>query len=215
MLLRRYVDNPVLFPDPRRWLEADAVFNPAATFFSSKVVMLYRALSKPIPRSPYESIRISTIFYAESEDGYRFRARRMFLGPEYPWESYSTEDPRVTSLNGTYYITYTAVSSMPPRPDTVHLALAVTKDFTRVVKVGVVCPYNSKAGFIFPKKYEGRYLLAVTINPDVPPSRAVLVEFDRLEHLTDSEYWSSALAEAKPLLQGTADKPFVELGTPQ
>jgi len=211
---RRYLNNPVLIPNARHWLEAEAVFNPAVTYYSNKVVMLYRAISKPIPRSPHESIKLSTIFYAESKDGFEFHSRRMLFGPEYPWESYATEDPRITFVNGVYYITYTAVSSMPPRPDTVHLALAVSEDFSKVAKVGPICPYNSKAGFIFPRKYDGMYLLALTINPDLPPSRAVLVKFSKLEDLLDPEFWSSAIVEAKILLQGTAEKPFVELGSP-
>lgn len=214
MLLRRYLGNPVLIPNPRCWLEAEAVFNPSVTLFSNKIVMLYRAVSKPIPRSPYESIRISTIFYAESEDGYEFHSRRMFFGPEYPWESYAVEDPRITLVDGAYFITYTAVSSIPPRPDTVRLALALTEDFSRVVKVGLVCPYNSKAGFVFPRKYDGMYLLALTINSDLPPSRVVLVKFSKLEDLLDSEFWASAIAEARTLLRGTNERPFVELGTP-
>lgn len=214
MLLRRCFGNPLLLPNPRSWLEAEAVFNPTVARFSGRIVMLYRAVSKPVPRSPYESIRLSTIFYSESEDGVGFRSRRMLIGPEYPWESYAAEDPRVTALNGTYFITYTAVSSIPPRPDTVRLALALTEDFSRVTKVGVVCPYNSKAGFVFPRRYDGAHLLAVTVNPDLPPSRVVLVRFNKLGDLRDPEFWSSAIVEAKTLFQGTSERPFVELGTP-
>lgn len=214
MLLRRYLGNPVLAPNLRCWLEAEAVFNPSVTTFYGRFAMLYRAMSCPIPRSPYESIKISTIFYAESDNIYEFRARRMLFGPEYPWESYATEDPRITYMNGVYFITYTAVSSIPPRPETVRLALALTEDFSRVRKVGPICPYNSKAGFIFPKKFDGKYLLALTINPDLPPSKAVLVEFDRVESLLDSEFWESAMAGSRVLLHGTTDRPFVELGTP-
>ncbi len=176
--------------------------------------MLYRALSKEIPRSPYESIRISTIFYAESHDGYNFGYRRMFLGPELPWESYSVEDPRVTAVESVYYITYTAVASISPRPETVRLALAVTEDFRRVSKVGVICPYNSKAGFVFPRKYDGKYVLALTLNPDLPPSRVVLVYFSKVSDLLDREFWKVALSEARVVLQGTSEKPFVEIGTP-
>jgi len=213
-LLRRFIGNPLLYPNPRNWLEASAVFNPSVTVFDGRVVMLYRALSKDIPRSPYESIRISTIFYAESHDGYSFEGRRMLLGPELPWESHSVEDPRITEVNGVYYITYTAVASIPPRPDTVHLALAVTEDFRRVSKVGLICPYNSKAGFVFPRKYDGRYVLALTLNPDLPPSRVVLVHFDKLSDLLDREFWEVALGEARVVLQGTPARPFVEVGTP-
>jgi predicted GH43/DUF377 family glycosyl hydrolase len=204
----------VLYPNPRNWLEASAVFNPSVATYGGRVVMLYRALSKEIPRSPYESIRISTIFYAESYDGYSFERRRMFLGPEFPWESYSVEDPRVTEVGGVYYITYTAVASTPPRPDTVRLALATTEDFRRVSKVGLICPYNSKAGFVFPRRYDGRYVLALTLNPDLPPSRVVLVYFDKLTDLLDRGFWEVALSEARVVLQGTAEKPFVEIGTP-
>jgi predicted GH43/DUF377 family glycosyl hydrolase len=204
----------VLYPNPRNWLEASAVFNPSVATYGGRVVMLYRALSKEVPRSPYESIRISTIFYAESYDGYSFERRRMFLGPEFPWESHSVEDPRITEVGGVYYVTYTAVASTPPRPDTVRLALATTEDFRRVSKVGLICPYNSKAGFVFPRRYDGRYVLALTLNPDLPPSRVVLVYFDKLTDLLDRGFWEAALSEARVVLQGTAEKPFVEVGTP-
>ncbi|MEM1619556.1 MAG: hypothetical protein QXU97_05500 [Fervidicoccaceae archaeon] len=212
--LRRHAGNPILTPRADFWLEGEAVFNPTVIKRGEKVVMLYRALSRPLQRSPEEHIKISTIMRAESSDGVSFERRGLFIGPERPWEAYATEDPRVTRVGSTYFITYTAVSRWPPRPESVRLALALSEDLVKCTKVGVICPYNSKAGFVFPRKYEGRYLMALTLNPDRPPSSVVLVAFDDVRDLLEEEFWRGALSEAKALLRGTSEKPFVELGTP-
>jgi len=214
MRLRRLAVNPIVAPRATFWLEEGGTFNPGVIEYSGRIVMLYRALSKWLPRSPVERIRISTIMAAESSDGVNFSSRRMFFGPEYEWEAYATEDPRITRLGGTFFVTYTAVSRWPPRPADVKLALALTEDFRTYRKVGVICPYNSKAGFVFPEKYDGKYVLMLTLNPDNPPSRIVVVAFDKVEDLLDEEFWRTALQESKTVIAGTAERPFVEVGTP-
>jgi predicted GH43/DUF377 family glycosyl hydrolase len=40
------------------------------------------------------------------------------------------------------------------------------------------------------------------------------VYFNKLTDLLDHEFWEVALSEARVVLQGTAEKPFVEIGTP-
>jgi predicted GH43/DUF377 family glycosyl hydrolase len=98
---------------------------------------------------------MSRLVVAESADGVNFEIfpeRGIF--PETEYEEYGVEDPRVTEIDGTYYITYTAVSGKG-----VCVALAVTEDFRAFEKKGVVlCPDNKDAA-IFPEKIGGKFYM--------------------------------------------------------
>jgi predicted GH43/DUF377 family glycosyl hydrolase len=61
--LNRLVQNPVLSPDPTRWWETEAVFNPGAVYHDGRVHLFYRALGRD---------GISRIGYASSRDGIHF-----------------------------------------------------------------------------------------------------------------------------------------------
>jgi predicted GH43/DUF377 family glycosyl hydrolase len=180
--------------------------------------MLYRAITSKLQRGINDYINISVIGIAESEDGVNFENRRVFFGPEYHWECYSTEDPRISNYKGKFFICYTAVSKLPPDPKHVKLALATTEDFKSYNKEGIICPINSKAGVIFPRKFNGRYALMLTIYPDIPPSKIILVYFDKISDLKDPEFWKNVLSypereEAEVVLEGKQGKEFVEVGT--
>lgn len=75
------------------------------------------------------------------------------LDPESPWEEYGLEDPRITFLEGRYYLTYVAVSRHG-----VTTALASTVDFQRFERHGMIlCPDN-KDVVLFPKRIDGDYV---------------------------------------------------------
>lgn len=63
------------------------------------------------------------------------------------------EDPRITELEGWFYIVYTAVSGYGPR-----LALARTEDFKRIERVGLISVPENKDGALFPRKIGGSYV---------------------------------------------------------
>lgn len=177
--------------------------------------MLYRAISAPLQKDVGNYIKISSIGYAESKDLINFENRRFFFGPEYHWEAYATEDPRISKIDGKYYITYTAVSKWPPDPNSVKLALAVTEDFKEYKKLGIICPINSKAGAFFPEKINGHYAMILTIFPDLPPAKIILVYFNDIKDLLDPYFWKEQLSyperlEKEIVIEG---KPFVEVGT--
>ena len=72
-----------------------------------------------------------------------------------PWrffEEHGIEDPRLTVIDGKYYITYTAVSSVG-----YHIALAQTKDFKRYDRIALVSEPGNKDGVLFPEKINGLY----------------------------------------------------------
>ena len=74
---------------------------------------------------------------------------------EEPFEQHESDgvmDPRITFLEGVYYIMYVA--------DGVHgyrLALARTEDFQTVERMGLVSEPDTKGGALFPERIGGRY----------------------------------------------------------
>jgi predicted GH43/DUF377 family glycosyl hydrolase len=74
------------------------------------------------------------------------------LWPETEVEEFGVEDPRITPLDGRYYITYVAVSRHGPAT-----ALASTADFRTFERHGVIfCPEN-KDVVLFPEPLGDRY----------------------------------------------------------
>ncbi|MCD6590408.1 MAG: hypothetical protein J7K72_00360 [Candidatus Aenigmarchaeota archaeon] len=214
--LKRCIDNPILMPNFERAWEAAAVFNPSVIKTGLVYTMLYRALSI-IQRAPGDVVHISSIGIARSKDGVHFTNREFFFGPEYGYEAYGCEDPRVVRFEGKYYIFYTAVSDMPPKPENVKLALAITKDFKDYDKKGIVCPFNSKAGALFPRRINGKMCMLFTYHPDIRPSRLAIVCFDKIEDILDRHFWDEWAMHLKPGenlvdLRGTSE--FVEVGSP-
>jgi len=96
---------------------------------------------------------LSHIRLARSKDGYNFTVDdEPFLFPSCPEEIFGVEDARVTKINDYYYINYTAVS-----PDGWATALAKTKDFKKITRMGLIfCPQNKDVS-IFPEKINGKY----------------------------------------------------------
>jgi predicted GH43/DUF377 family glycosyl hydrolase len=75
------------------------------------------------------------------------------IAPTTEWEAYGCEDARITPLEGRYYITYTAVSHLG-----INAMLAVTDDFVRFEKLGIIIPTYNKDVCIFPERIGGRYV---------------------------------------------------------
>ncbi|MFT8357789.1 glycoside hydrolase family 130 protein [Bifidobacterium aquikefiri] len=93
-----YKNNPILKPLGGSWESAN-LYNPAALVVDDEVVLLYRAHADDI---------VSHIGIAHSKDGYSFeRESSPILSPTEDYERYGCEDPRITAIDGTYYLTYT------------------------------------------------------------------------------------------------------------
>jgi len=97
---------------------------------------------------------ISHLRLLRSDDGLRFDpGERARLVPETPAETFGLEDPRITEIGGTFYITAVAVS-----PHGVTTGLWSTTDFERFHRHGTVfCPDN-KDVVLFPEKILGGYV---------------------------------------------------------
>jgi len=96
---------------------------------------------------------ISHLRLARSKDGIDFEIDDIpSIFPANDYETYGLEDPRISLIDDTYYISYVAVS-----PLGVTTCLISTKDFNSYRRHGVIfCPENKDA-VLFPDKVEGRF----------------------------------------------------------
>jgi predicted GH43/DUF377 family glycosyl hydrolase len=96
---------------------------------------------------------ISHLRVARSTDGINFEVEDTpTLAPANEYEVFGIEDPRITLIDGTYYISYVAVC-----PVGVTTCLASTRDFRSFVRHGLVfCPDNKDA-VLLPERIDGKY----------------------------------------------------------
>ena len=69
------------------------------------------------------------------------------------FEEHGVADPRITYLDGTYYIVYTALSRLGKR-----IALAKTNDFQKIKRIAFISEPDNHNGALFPKKIKGYYV---------------------------------------------------------
>ena len=186
--IKKSPHNPVLSPNTNDPWEAKAVFNWCPIKDGKKIHYVYRAMSST--ESYFGSnISISSIGYTSSKDGINFSDRRQFIAPEYDWEKYGCEDPRVTKIDGKFFIFYTALSNYPFNADCIKIAVAITKDFKIIEEKHLVTPFNAKAMALFPEKINGKYVAVLSVNTDLPPAKICFAEFDNIEDMWSPEYW--------------------------
>lgn len=88
-----------------------------------------------------------------SKDGIHFDfADNDIIFPTGMYEEYGIEDPRITKIEDTYYITYTGVSSYG-----INVRLMTTKDFVTYERHGNIFHPDNKDCVIFPEKVDGKY----------------------------------------------------------
>lgn len=97
---------------------------------------------------------ISHFRMARSRDGVHFDVDPVpVLAPANDYESFGIEDPRISLIDGTCFINYTAVS-----PRGIATALASTTDFRGFERHGIIFPPNNRDVTIFPERIGGRYV---------------------------------------------------------
>ncbi len=185
--------NPILSPDHNDSFESYATFNPNPIRHGGKTIILYRAQSEP---EAFEGghFSMSSIGKAEisqeKNGGYTVGGREQFIAPEESWERYGCEDPRVTKIDGRYFIFYTALSAYPLNtPGGIKVGLAISKDMKTISERHLVTPFNAKAMSLFPEKIGGKYVAMLTVNSDILPSHITLATFNKIEDMWDETYW--------------------------
>lgn len=210
---RRSEDNPILLPNPKNAWEAVGAYNPSVVEAGGKVHMLYRAVSVKQKVGDSEA-EISSIGHAVSKDGVFFGERTCLIPPEYEWEKFGCEDPRVTTFEGKHYIFYTAVEKFSA--EGIKVAVAITKDFKKIDEKHLVTPFNAKAMALFPERVNGKIMAVLTVNTDRPPAKVCLAAFDTIEDLWSPSYWNAWYADFEkhvvPIDENN-DKDQVEVGS--
>ncbi len=157
MKLTRYSTEPIFLPDPTSTWECYNVFNPAVIYTGGVFHMWYRAQGLDW---------ISRIGYALSSDGIHWnRLREPVLAPAGIYESRGVEDPRVTEIDGVFYMTYTAYSSVyRGSGQPTHGFGGITPMIARSTnlltweRVGyMVLGEDNKDHVLFPRKLNGRF----------------------------------------------------------
>ncbi len=168
--LTRYSGNPILVPSTYNAWETDNVFNAAITKYNDLIYMHYRAQGLD---------RISRIGCAVSADGYHFnRMEHPVLEPANAFETFGVEDPRITELDGVFYMLYTAYSEHGVR-----VSLARSTNLITWERMGIVLPdEDNKDAALFPQKINGHYCMFHRRPPDI-----WIAYSDDLLHWTDHQ----------------------------
>jgi len=107
--------------------ENKGVFNPACIQTDGITHMFYRAINHN---------DVSSIGYCQLVDNKVVkRLKEPVLFPEYDYEKKGVEDPRITLLEGTYYLFYTAYDGKNAL-----IAYATSKDLIHFAKQGLISP---------------------------------------------------------------------------
>lgn len=147
-LFHRWTHNPLITLEDVPF-SCNTIFNGAAVRHDGQHVLLLRVEGQQ---------GYSFFCLARSTDGLHFAVddRPSMLptdtGPFRVWEENGIEDPRITQLNGRYYIMYTAVS-----PYGCRIAVAQTDDFKTFDRIALASGPGNKDGVLFPDKVNGLY----------------------------------------------------------
>ncbi len=217
MIIERYEKNPILTPKNIHSWEAEAVFNGCPVKIGSKIYLVYRALSSSHYHTMAQTkLMVSDIGIAESKDGINFTNQKRFITPEEDWERFGCEDPRVTELDGKYYIFYTALSVFPFRAEGIKVGVAISKDLKTIQEKHPVTPFNAKGMALFPEKINGKIWSVLTVHTDRPPAKICLASFDKEEDIWSEPHWQSWYQNFEKYSLSLARRPQdqVEVGAP-
>ena len=143
--------NPIITAKDLNY-PAHTIFNPAATIFENKTLLLARVEDRQ---------GFSHLAKAISEDGVTNwifdESPTMQAEPSiHPEERWGIEDPRITWMGNLkkWAVIYTSFSRTGPL-----VSLALTTDFINFEKHGAIMSPDDKDAALFPKKFNDKYLL--------------------------------------------------------
>ena len=114
------------------------------------------------PRKVYKgggNIRLSFISHLRlvklSSDGFHVESieERPTLFPADEREEFGVEDPRITAIEGRYFVTYVGVGTLTG----IATMLASTRDFSSFERHGIIFPALNKDVVVFPEKIDGKH----------------------------------------------------------
>lgn len=167
--VQKYEKNPILEPIRDREWESQRVFNCAAVYEKGKIHIVYRAQGED---------GISRLGYASSSDGFHIDERHdiPIFFPIGSAELFGCEDPRIAQIEDFYYMSYTAYGkrkwskSAKTRLAQVAITSIPVKDFLEQKwnwkkRIYPFPEVDSKNCVLFPKKFQGKYVIYHRIPP--------------------------------------------------
>jgi predicted GH43/DUF377 family glycosyl hydrolase len=153
--LQRHAQSPLLYPNPQHPWESLNVFNAAVTEHNGLFHMHYRAQGVDF---------VSRIGYAVSGNGLTWnRLEHPVLQPHDGRSDYrGVEDPRVTPLEGRFYMCYTAYGETGNYP-----MIAVSDNLIMWEDVAPLERTENKDHVLFPEKINGRYAILHRRRPHI------------------------------------------------
>ncbi|WP_412062423.1 glycosidase [Rubrivirga sp. IMCC45206] len=197
---------PVVAPSPEAWWASGAAFNPGADLAPDGTLRLvvrgvpagYRRVETPPgpdgqPGFPYRDYISHLGLATRQPDGTFALDAEPLLSPASEVDRWGVEDARVTRLNGTIYLTYTALAEPAHAADAgVGIALASTADWQTVERHGRIGPPSrDKDAVLFSELVGGRVALLHRVEPDIQ-----VAYFEDEGHLRNpgADYWERHLA---------------------
>ncbi|MGD9047694.1 MAG: glycoside hydrolase family 130 protein [Anaerolineae bacterium] len=188
-VLRRHPGNPILtaaeFPQP-----VNSVFNAAVVKLEGQVLLLNRV---------EDLTGSSCLWLARSDDGVHFipdPEPALVPATEEPYRSLedcSLEDPRITQIGDTFYVTYVAYSQYG-----CVTALARTDDFETYERVAVMTVPDNKDIVLFPEKVGSDQAGKRYAKLDRPMTRPPSVGDMWISFSQDLVYWGDPRPVMKP-----------------
>lgn len=166
----RYINNPILISHDvnSAWKEPHhkviTVHNSAVTEYAENTLMLFRShlrngisvIGKAISNNGIDNWKISSqpfILPCTKNDVHSSKHQIEELMEN---EAGGVEDARITLINDSYFITYSAYHAKVK--DRVRVSLAVTKDFEKLKRFGPVIDIDMRNVVIFPEKINNKYV---------------------------------------------------------
>jgi predicted GH43/DUF377 family glycosyl hydrolase len=182
-LITRYKHNPILTKNDVPY-EVATVHNAGVTKFGNEYIMLFRS---------HKLNGRSILGLARSRDGYHFKVEeKPFMEPgtsgifaEY--EAFGVEDPRITCIDGEYWITYSAYSRHGVR-----IGLAKTTDWKTVERFSLITEADYRNVVIFPEKINGLYARLDRPHSEIGPW-SIWISYS-----PDLRYWGDSQLIMKP-----------------
>lgn len=146
-IFEKYIGNPILSPADMPE-EVLYVFNPGVIKNKDGYVMVMDCTTID---------DIHRLWVARSKDGYHFvpdSAPAKWPEPDMIHPETCTYDPRITYLDGVYYLVYASDLSQ----NKVRIGIVKTSDFETFERVSIASSLGNRNGCLFPEKMNGLYV---------------------------------------------------------
>ncbi len=176
----RYKNNPILtchhvnsvWKKPH--LKTITVHNSGVAGYDGNTLLLFRShlrngisvIGKAISNNGIDDWKVSSVPFIKPCSESDNHSLNYQIGELMENEAGGVEDPRITQIEDSYYITYSAYHAKIKNK--VRVSLAVTKDFEKLNRFGAVVDVDMRNVVLFPEKINGSYVALFRPN-DVTP----------------------------------------------